>query len=182
MKIRLTQKNFTKYLSQNLEKPGFDSMFLNALSGGKAKELVSKMPDEQKVIIDTKYVASVGQLTQFEETGDIVFQIFFSGLDKEHQHLWFKGEEYMAFLCAWLLTDEEEYDNSAIVDITAGTMQWKHSFATYAAHVKTVREAYGNSQDPGMYDALCQLEEELKEADKLADVFRRTKAFEKKKD
>jgi len=166
-KVRLTKKNFTKYLSEHLESTGFENIMLNAFTGGKAEDVLQMLPDEQPVIIDTKFVVAVGQLTKLEETGDVVFQVMFNCNDPKMQNMWIKGEEYRTFLCAWFCMDEETYDDAAVIDVASGTMKWKHPFGVYAAQVKAAREACAHVDDPYMIDVLSHFEEELLAADKL---------------
>ena len=100
-KVKLTRKNFTNFISENLEKCGVNGLLMDAFLGGKAKEMVQTLPDEQIIRIDTNHVVAVGELTKFESTGDVVFQIFFDCNEPKMQNMWIKGDEYNDFLKAW---------------------------------------------------------------------------------
>ena len=100
-KVKLTRMNFTNYISNNLNKFGSEGMFLDVLTGGKAKDMISNVPDKQTIFIDTNHVVAVGSLIKFEETGDVVFQIYFDCNDPKMQNMWIDGNEFEQFINAW---------------------------------------------------------------------------------
>ena len=114
-KVKLIRKNFTDFISQNMDKIGVEGMFMNALMGGKAKEMIQDLPDEQIIRIDTNHVVAVGQLTKMKETGDVVFQLFFDCNHPKMQNIWIKGDDkiYADFLRVWaeekIVLTEGEY-------------------------------------------------------------------------
>ena len=102
-KVKLIRKNFTDFISQNMDKMGVEGLLMDAFMGGKAKEMIQDLPDEQIIRIDTNHVVAVGQLTKLKETGDVVFQLFFDCNDPKMQNMWIKGDEktYADFLRVW---------------------------------------------------------------------------------
>lgn len=101
--INVTLKNFTKAFSEKLDDIGFEGMMVSALLGGKEKmkEMVSSMPDEQMLWVNTDHVAAVSAPVKIAETGDIVFRIFFKYTGPKESVVWVKGEDYKRFILAW---------------------------------------------------------------------------------
>lgn len=102
--INVTQKNFSKLASENLDKMGGMGLLAASLMGGKdkMKEALADVPDENILWVNTDHVSAVSGMTKIAETGDLVFRIFFRfpNDDKENS-IWVKGDDYKRFLLTW---------------------------------------------------------------------------------
>lgn len=101
--INVTQKNFSKILSEKIDGMGFEGLMASALLGGrdKMKEALSDIPDEQVLWVNTDHVVAVSGMTKIEETGDLVFRIFFRYPEDKSNPIWIKGDDYERFILAW---------------------------------------------------------------------------------
>jgi hypothetical protein len=102
--INVTQKNFSKLASENLDKMGGMGLLAASLMGGKdkMKEALADVPDENILWVNTDHVVAVSGMTKIAETGDLVFRIFFRfpNDDKENA-IWVKGDDYKRFILTW---------------------------------------------------------------------------------
>ncbi len=101
--VKVTLKNFTKFISEKIDNTSFEGMMASALLGGtkKLKESIAGMPDEQMLLVNTDHVAAVSGLIKIAETGDVVFRIFFKYTSSKEGAVWVKGEDYKRFVKAW---------------------------------------------------------------------------------
>lgn len=101
--VKVTLKNFTKFISEKIDNASFEAMLALSLLGGteKLKESIAGMPDEQMLLVNTDHVAAVSGLTKIAETGDVVFRIFFKYTSSKEGAVWVKGEDYKRFVKAW---------------------------------------------------------------------------------
>ena len=101
--INVTQKNFSKILSEKIDGMGGVGLLAASLMGGKdeMKKAIADMPDENLLWVNTDHVVAVGGMTKVAETGDLVFRIFFKYPDSKDDPVWIKGDDYKRFIMAW---------------------------------------------------------------------------------
>ena len=103
-KIKVTKMNFTSMLEKKIDDMGLDGLFMSSLLGGKEKmkEAIASIPDEQSIWVNTDYIVSVTEPVKVAGTDTICFGITFSHPNEKEKITWIKGEEYDAFIKAWL--------------------------------------------------------------------------------
>lgn len=101
--IGVTQKNFTKVISEKLDKMGVEGLFASALMGGKdkMKEAIADVPDENTIWVNTDHVVAASTPMRVAETGDVVFRIYFRHPDEKNNAVWIKADDYKRFILAW---------------------------------------------------------------------------------
>ena len=101
--INLTQKNFTKVLSEKIDKLGGAELLAAALIGGEdeMKKAISSVPDENLIWVNTDHVAAASAPIKIVETGDIVFRIYFDKPGRNGNFICIKGEDYKRFILTW---------------------------------------------------------------------------------
>lgn len=101
--INVTQKTFTKAISEKIDDLGGMGFVAAALIGGKdeMKKAIADVPDEQLLWVNTDHVAAVSEPTEISETGDVVFRIYFRFPANKENAIWIKGEDYKRFILAW---------------------------------------------------------------------------------
>lgn len=101
--INVTQKTFTKAISEKIDDLGGMGFMAAALMGGKdkMKEAIADVPDEQLLWVNTDHVVAASAPVKAAETGDVVFRIYFDHPDRKDNPIWIKGEDYKRFILAW---------------------------------------------------------------------------------
>ena len=124
--INVTQKTFSKAISENIDDLGGMGFMVAALMGGKdnMKEAIADVPDEQLLWVNTDHVAAVSGPTKISETGDVVFRIYFRFPADKENAIWIKIDDYKRFILAWAgevqPLNEGEYTLPAGYKITTG--------------------------------------------------------------
>lgn len=103
-KIKVTKMNFTDYLKEKVDNMGLDGLFMSSLLGGKekVKEAIGNLPNEQVLWVNTDYVVAVTEPINIMPMDVECFGITFSHPSEKEKITWIKGEEYDAFIKAWL--------------------------------------------------------------------------------
>ena len=101
--ILLTQKNFTKVVSEKLDDMDGMGLIAAAIMGGKneMKKMIDAVPDENKLWVNTDHVVAASVPVKVDETGEVVFRIYFTHPDKDNPCIWVKGDDYKRFMFAW---------------------------------------------------------------------------------
>jgi len=101
--INVTQKNFSKAISEKIDKMEAEGLLFSAFMGGKdeMKKALADMPDENLLWVNTDYVAAVSAPTRVSESGDVVFRIHFKYPESKDNPIWIKGDDYKRFILAW---------------------------------------------------------------------------------
>ena len=101
--INLTQKNFSKLISEKIDDMSGMDLLAASLMGGKdkMKEAIADMPDEQLLWVNTDHVAAASAPVKMRETGDVVFRIYFKHTDSKENAIWIKGDDYKRFILTW---------------------------------------------------------------------------------
>ena len=101
--INLTQKNFSKVVSEKIDEMGAEGFLLSTFFGGKEelKKQLADMPDENMLWVNTDHVAAASGLIKTAETGEVVFRIYFKQPQKDDSPIWIKGDDYERFIRTW---------------------------------------------------------------------------------
>ena len=103
-KIKVTKMNFTDYLKEKVDNMGIDGLFMSSLLGGKkkVKEAIGSLPNEQVLWVNTDYVVAVTEPINIMPMNVECFGITFSHPSEKEEKMYIRGEEYDAFIKAWL--------------------------------------------------------------------------------
>ena len=101
--INLTQKNFTKVITDKLDNMDGMGLLAASLIGGKdeLKKAIADVPDENLLWVNTDHVVAASAPITAAETGEVVFRIYFDHPDRKDNPIWIKGEDYKRFILAW---------------------------------------------------------------------------------
>jgi len=101
--INVTQKNFTKVISEKLDDLGVTGLLAASLMGGKEemKKAIADIPDENLLWVNTDHVVAASAPFKADETGEVVFRIYFDHPDRKDNPIWIKGDDYKRFILAW---------------------------------------------------------------------------------
>jgi hypothetical protein len=103
-KIKLTKMNFTDMMNEKIDDMGIEGLFMSTLLGGKEKlkETIADIPNEQDIWVNSDYIVAVTEPVKVAGTDTICFGIIFSHPSEKEKITWIKGEQYDAFIKAWL--------------------------------------------------------------------------------